>query len=327
MLRVVAQPSCRSHTLRSNVGPGRVSISLLQLSTSELVAVASSRVPAGLEDRIGQGSLPPPFVAVRALELAAAGHPPPWATTFLIVRDEDGRIVGGCGFKAAPVDGRVEVGYGVARAAQGRGSATAALTMLVRIAFDAGATEVLAEVAPTNPASTRVVRKAGFEQIGTRTDHENELLAQWVRRSEAWPSRDAARSPQISTRVASCSCGQLTATASGEPVRVSVCHCLACQRRTGSVFGAQARFNDGQVSVSGRSTEYVRVGDEGSRVRFRFCPDCGATVYYTIDDWAGVVAIPVGAFAEPDFPEPAFSVYEERMHKWVGLPDGIEHMA
>lgn len=129
------------------------------------------------------------------------------------------------------------------------------------------------------------------------------------------------------TRVASCSCGQLTATVSGEPVRVAVCHCLACQRRTGSVFGAQARFHDAQVSVTGRSTEFLRVGDEGSHARFRFCPNCGATVYYTIDERAGAVAIPVGAFAEPGFPAPTFSVYEERMHPWVGLPPGIERMA
>jgi hypothetical protein len=40
-----------------------------------------------------------------------------------------------------------------------------------------------------------------------------------------------------------------------------------------------------------------------------------------------VVAIPVGAFADPQFPPPSFSVYEERMHGWVKMPDGIEHMA
>ena len=34
----------------------------------------------------------------------------------------------------------------------------------------------------------------------------------------------------------------------------------------------------------------------------------------------------VGAFAEPGFPAPAFSVYEERMHPWVVMPDSVEHM-
>lgn len=77
------------------------------------------------------------------------------------------------------------------------------------------------------------------------------------------------------SRIVSCSCGQLQAQVSGEPVRVSVCHCLACQRRTGSVFGAQARFPREAVTVVGTSAEYVRVGDEGTKATFRFCPKCG----------------------------------------------------
>jgi len=128
-------------------------------------------------------------------------------------------------------------------------------------------------------------------------------------------------------RLASCSCGQLQAKVSGDPVRVSVCHCLACQRRTGSVFGAQARFRREAVTVAGTSTEYVRVGDEGGRATFRFCPKCGATVYYTLDGVPDAIAIPVGAFGDPSFPPPVFSVYEERMHSWVNMPDGIDRMA
>lgn len=110
-------------------------------------------------------------------------------------------------------------------------------------------------------------------------------------------------------------------------MRVSVCHCLACQRRTGSVFGAQARFPRESVTVVGTSVEYVRVGDEGTTCTFRFCPRCGATVYYTLGELPQFVAIPVGAFAEPSFPAPAFSVYEQRMHSWVSMPGGTERIA
>ncbi len=113
------------------------------------------------------------------------------------------------------------------------------------------------------------------------------------------------------TRTASCSCGQLTATVSEEPVRISICHCLACQRRTGSVFGAQARFRREGVEIKGISSTYVRVGDSGNSVTFHFCPTCGAIVHYGIAGREEHVAIPVGAFADPDFPQPAFSVYED----------------
>lgn len=130
----------------------------------------------------------------------------------------------------------------------------------------------------------------------------------------------------MTQRLASCSCGQLTAQVTGEPVRISICHCLACQRRTGSVFGQQARFRREHVSLAGRATTYVRVGDEGSRVTFHFCPACGSTVYYELEGLDDVLAIPVGAFADPAFPAPRVSVYESRMHGWVVPPPDAEHI-
>lgn len=125
---------------------------------------------------------------------------------------------------------------------------------------------------------------------------------------------------------ASCSCGKLSATADGEPFRVSVCHCLACQRRSGSVFAAQARFRRAQVTIAGTGRDYDRIGDEGGRATFTFCPECGATVYYVTQGQEDAIAIPVGAFADPGFAAPRFSVYEERMHAWVSMPTDIEHM-
>jgi len=126
-------------------------------------------------------------------------------------------------------------------------------------------------------------------------------------------------------RTASCSCGQLTATTSADPVRISVCHCLACQRRSGSVFAAQARFPASAVVVAGVSTTFVRIGDEGGGARFHFCPTCGDTVYFMSLGDADHIAIPIGAFADPTFPAPTISVYESRMHSWVEMPAGIEH--
>lgn len=130
----------------------------------------------------------------------------------------------------------------------------------------------------------------------------------------------------MSTRTASCSCGQLRLTTRAVPVRVSVCHCLACQLRTGSAFGAQARFPRSAVTITGRSSRYVRSGDEGSKLVFHFCPDCGATVHYAAQDDEQSIAVPLGAFADPHFPAPTVSVYEERMHAWVRLPADMQHL-
>ncbi|HET9104000.1 MAG TPA: GFA family protein [Solirubrobacteraceae bacterium] len=128
------------------------------------------------------------------------------------------------------------------------------------------------------------------------------------------------------TRTASCSCGQLTVTTEGEPVRVSVCHCGSCQKRTGSVFGAQARFPAAAVTVSGEYREYVRISDEGDSRTFRFCPECGGTVFYSVQDVPDHLSVAVGAFADPDFPAPTVSVWESRRHPWVSVPTASQRL-
>ena len=128
----------------------------------------------------------------------------------------------------------------------------------------------------------------------------------------------------MTVRLASCCCGQLRAEVLGEPISVSVCHCYACQRRTGSVFGAQAYFARESVAIKGHGTQFVRVGDEGGRFTFTFCPKCGSTVFYVEEGDEQHIAIPVGAFADAHFPPPTISVCEERRYWWVSLPDDVE---
>jgi hypothetical protein len=99
-----------------------------------------------------------------------------------------------------------------------------------------------------------------------------------------------------------------------------MCHCLACQQRTGSVFSVQALFNAHDVKISGASHVYERVAESGNRLTFHFCPSCAATVHYTNTGAPGTIGIPVGAFADPGFPMPKVSVYEISKHDWVPLP-------
>lgn len=96
-----------------------------------------------------------------------------------------------------------------------------------------------------------------------------------------------------------------------------------CQRRTGAPFGQQARWANEDARTEGRSITYVRTGDSGGTIRFQFCPECGATVYFTIDAFDGLTAVPVGAFGDANFPAPTFSMYESRKHRWGNVPADI----
>ena len=121
------------------------------------------------------------------------------------------------------------------------------------------------------------------------------------------------------TRIATCSSGQHRATSVGEPPRVSICHCGACKRRTGSAFSWNATFAKDQVTVSGEARTHRRNSDEGRWGDHYFCPECGVVVFYEIEARPDMVSIPVGTFADSAFPEPTFSVYGELRPAWIGL--------
>jgi RimJ/RimL family protein N-acetyltransferase len=91
-------------------------------------------------------------------------------TSYLIVRRLDGAVVGDCGFHGPPDDtGTVLIGYGVAESCRGRGYATEAVEALVAFAhLQHGVRRVLADCTRGNPASLRVLEKAGMRHVDTQ---------------------------------------------------------------------------------------------------------------------------------------------------------------
>ena len=127
----------------------------------------------------------------------------------------------------------------------------------------------------------------------------------------------------MTIRRAACSCGQLHLAIEGEPARISMCHCLECQRRTGAVISNQARFRPEQITVSGQATAWKRKAESGNAVTFHFCPTCGSTVYWESEGFAGFVAVAIGSFADPDFPAPTIAAWEQSRHPWTVVPSHI----
>jgi len=120
-------------------------------------------------------------------------------------------------------------------------------------------------------------------------------------------------------RKAQCSCGSLSIQTNGQPALVAVCHCIECQRRTGSAFGVSVWFKNEQVQFDGTSKSYVRTARDNRKLRTEFCPNCGTSLYWQADLRPGMTAIAIGAFGDPDFPLPTRSIWETNRHKWVGF--------
>ena len=125
-------------------------------------------------------------------------------------------------------------------------------------------------------------------------------------------------------RSAQCLCGSLRVVASGEPRFNNICSCQACQRRTGSVIHAGAYFLKEDAQCEGVTKVYVRRSDSGREVHHHFCPECGTTVYSFAERAPGLCAISVGCFADADFPAPSFSLWEEGLHPWLGIPANVK---
>jgi hypothetical protein len=123
-------------------------------------------------------------------------------------------------------------------------------------------------------------------------------------------------------RQAACQCGAFHVVAVGEPDSVALCHCLDCQRRSGVAFTCNAFFRKGDVRLEGDYRVYARDGGDGRKVNNHFCPTCGSTVCWTLDLRPNHYGIAVGAFNDPSFPAPRYSVWEATKHSWVAVPDG-----
>ena len=132
----------------------------------------------------------------------------------------------------------------------------------------------------------------------------------------------------MTTRQASCCCGELTILVTGEPERVIACHCTYCQRRTGNVSQTTAwYFEDQIVSAIGDYETYQ--SPENETAEYRFCPKCGSTVYWHLVFLDGMVDIPVygfavGCFNDPEYPPPEIEIHTSNRSDWIPAIPGAD---
>ena len=101
----------------------------------------------------------------------------------------------------------------------------------------------------------------------------------------------------MTQRAARCYCEQLRLVCQGAPRKVSMCHCLECQRRTGSALSVAAFYERDLVKVvKGITRSYQRVSASGLPVTFHFCENYGLNVYWEPACLPRLTGIAVGAF-------------------------------
>ena len=128
----------------------------------------------------------------------------------------------------------------------------------------------------------------------------------------------------MTSRTARCHCGRIELSCEGDPRKISMCHCLDCQRRTGSPFSIAVFYSRDKVRVErGSPSSFERQSASGKPVTFHFCGRCGSNLYWEPERLPALVGVAAGAFADPDFPMPEQSVWTRDKHCWLTLPATI----
>lgn len=127
-----------------------------------------------------------------------------------------------------------------------------------------------------------------------------------------------------------CVCGAVRFETVEEPLRITVCHCKWCQRRTGSAFGIEVVFDANGVTFSGaEASAYRHVSDESGRwLEVEFCKTCGSNLGFTLEAVPGIRTLPAGIFDDPDWINTEAidirHVYARSRRDWGDLTSDVE---
>jgi hypothetical protein len=124
-------------------------------------------------------------------------------------------------------------------------------------------------------------------------------------------------------REGGCSCGAVRYRLASDPLFVHCCHCLNCQRQTGSAFVINLLIETDRVELLGRTPEPVEVPrDDGSTQRIFRCPTCQVAVYSHYGH-PGVLFVRGGTLDEPSGVTPDVHIFTRSKLSWVELPDSV----
>ena len=119
-----------------------------------------------------------------------------------------------------------------------------------------------------------------------------------------------------------CSCGAVRYRLTSEPMFVHCCHCLNCQRQTGSAFVINLLIERDRVETTAGTPQPFDVPrDDGSVQRIHRCPDCQVALYSEYGR-PEILFVRAGTLDDPSAVAPDVHIYTRSKLDWVGLPEG-----
>jgi hypothetical protein len=124
-------------------------------------------------------------------------------------------------------------------------------------------------------------------------------------------------------REGGCACGAVRYRLTSDPLVTHCCHCLNCQRQTGSAFVINLLIEADRVQLLVGAPEPFDVPrDDGSKQRIFRCPTCQVAVFSEYGR-PEVRFVRGGTLDQPGAVTPDVHIFTKSKLSWITLPDSV----
>ena len=125
------------------------------------------------------------------------------------------------------------------------------------------------------------------------------------------------------TREGGCACGEVRYRLTSDPLFVHCCHCLNCQRQTGSAFVINVLIETDRMEVLAGDPQPVSVPRSGGKnQKIWRCPTCQIALYSQYTS-ASVRFVRAGTLDDPASVAPDVHIFTRSKVPWVEIPEGV----
>ena len=126
------------------------------------------------------------------------------------------------------------------------------------------------------------------------------------------------------TQTGGCACGRVRYRLEGVPLFTYACHCVDCQRTTGSAFVVHLTVAEDDVEVAGETRTATLPTGSGAGYDAHFCPGCGTYIlckYHRSP--AATIAVRAGTLDDTSQLVVQAHIFTRSKQPWLVLPDDV----
>ena len=123
----------------------------------------------------------------------------------------------------------------------------------------------------------------------------------------------------------SCFCGAIAFSADLPSKWCAHCHCSMCRKAHGAGYVTWAGFEQDQVNI-GSGTDQLAWYDSSPGAQRGFCRQCGSTMFFRSERWAGELHIALGCIDDEIDRQPQANVFFDRHVEWMPIDKSLKQV-